>query len=434
MPNSKNTGEEKRSSFGFTHLHVHSQYSILDGLPKIDQLLDHVKKLGMDSVALTDHGVLYGAVEFYKEAKKRNIKPIIGSEVYVAVNKMDDKRPNIDNKSYHMILLVRNKEGYENLVKLITEAHLRGFYYKPRIDEELLEKHSSGLIALSACIQGKIPRFILANKKKEARNLAKRYSNLFGKDGFYLEIQKHPHIKEQEIVNKELIKMSAEMNIPLAATCDSHYLLAEDAETQDVLMSISTGSDINDPDRLTIKEDDFSLRPTEEMKELFKDTPEAINNTSKIADLCNFEFKLGENKLPHIKIEGGRTENEELKEMCLKGVKGRYLKEDMEKVNKRLNEELEVIWGANLSSYFLIVQDFVNWAKSNNIVVGPGRGSAGGSLVSYLLGITNIDPLHYDLLFERFLNPGRAKVSLPDIDLDFADRRRDEVINYIAQK
>ena len=416
----------------FTHLHVHSQYSILDGLPKIDQLLDYASELGMKSIALTDHGVLYGAVEFYKEAKKRDMKPIIGSEVYIATEGMEDKRPNIDNKSYHMILLAKNKQGYKNLVKLITEAHLRGFYYKPRIDEELLEKHSSGLIALSACIQGKIPRFILANKKKEARELVYRYKKLFGEDSFYLEIQHHPNIKEQEIVNKELIKISKETNTPLVATCDSHYLRPEDAETQDVLMSINTGSDINDPDRVTIKIDDFSLRSPEEMKKIFKDTPEAIENTNKIAEMCNFEFDLNKTRLPHIKIEDGKTENEKLKELCLEGINEKY--KDKKKAKERLDEELEVIWGADLSSYFLIVQDFVNWSKSKNIVVGPGRGSAGGSIIAYLLGITNIDPLHYDLIFERFLNPGRAKVSLPDIDLDFADRRRDEVIEYIGEK
>ncbi len=418
----------------FTHLHVHSQYSILDGLPKIDQLLDYVKELGMSSVALTDHGVLYGAVEFYKEAKKRDIKPIIGSEIYVARNRMEDRRPNIDRKSYHMVLLVRNKKGYENLVKLITEAHLKGFYYKPRVDEELLEKYSSGLIALSACVQGKIPQFVLSNKNKEAEELVYRYKKLFGEDGFYLELQDHPNIEEQNTVNNKLIKLAKKTNTPLVATCDSHYLRPEDAETQDILMSINTGSEIDDPDRATIKKDDFSLRTAQEMNNSFKHIPEAISNTEKIAQLCQFDFELGKTRLPHIKMENGETENEILKRKCLDGAKERYQKKDFKKVEERLNEELEVIWGANLSSYFLIVQDFVYWAKSNKIVVGPGRGSAGGSIIAYLLGITNIDPLYYDLLFERFLNPGRAKVSLPDIDLDFADRRRDEVIGYIAEK
>lgn len=418
----------------FTHLHVHSQYSILDGLPKIDQLLDYTKELGMNSIALTDHGVMYGAVEFYKEAKKRDIKPIIGSEVYIATEGMEDKRPNVDNKSYHMILLVKNKRGYKNLVKLITEAHLRGFYYKPRIDEELLKKHSSGLIALSACIQGKIPRFILSNKKKEARELVEYYKKLFGEDSFYLELQNHPNIEEQDTVNKELIKIAKETNTPLVATCDSHYLRPEDADTQDVLMAINTGSDVNDPERVTIKGDDFSLRSPEQMKEDFKHVPEAIENTQKIAEMCNFEFNLEKTRLPHIDINGGKTENEKLKELCLQGIEEKYKKEMKKEAKKRLDEELEVIWGADLSSYFLIVQDFVTWSKSQKIVVGPGRGSAGGSIIAYLLGITNIDPLHYDLIFERFLNPGRAKVSLPDIDLDFADRRRDEVIDYIAEK
>jgi len=417
----------------FTHLHVHSQYSILDGLPKIDEMLDYIKEKGMDSVALTDHGVMYGAVEFYKEAKKRDIKPIIGSEVYMAVNNMEDRQPNVDNKSYHMVLLVKNKQGYRNLVKLITEAHLRGFYYKPRIDEKLLAKHSKGLIALSACIQGKIPRLLLAGKKKEAEELIQHYKKLFGEDSFYLEIQHHPNIEDQKKANKELIEIAKKTSTPLVATCDSHYLRPEDAETQDILMSINTGSEVSDPNRMTIKDDDFSMRSPEEMKEIFKETPEAIENTQKIKDLCNFELNLGKTRLPYIEIEDGKTENEKLKELCMEAIKEKYKGREKE-AEERLEEELEVIWGASLSSYFLIVQDFVIWSKENKIVVGPGRGSAGGSIIAYLLGITNIDPLYYGLIFERFLNPGRAKVSLPDIDLDFADRRREEVIEYISQK
>lgn len=418
----------------FTHLHVHSHYSILDGLPKINELLDYVKRHNMDTVALTDHGVLYGAVEFYKEAKKRNIKPIIGSEIYIAYEKMTDKRPNIDNKSYHLILLVKNEKGYKNLVKLITEAHLRGFYYKPRIDEELLEKHSEGLIALTACLQGKIPRYILAGKEKEAKKLAQKYKKMFGKDSFYFELQHHPNIKEQKKVNDTLKSWSKELNIPLVATCDAHYLKPEDAEIQDILMSINTGSDINNPDRLTLKEDDFSLKPPQEMIKLFKDTPEAIENTQKIAKLCNFQFQLGKTRLPLFPLPNGETPESHLQELCEKGLKERYNPEKQKKAKKRLDYELEIINQTGFASYFLIVQDFVNWAKENHIVVGPGRGSAGGSITSYLLRITNIDPLKYDLIFERFLNPGRAKVSMPDIDLDFTDKRRGEVINYIAQK
>lgn len=418
----------------FTHLHNHTEYSLLDGLPKIDQLLDFVIKDKMDAVAVTDHGALYGAIEFYKKAKEKGIKPIIGSELYMATEKMTDKRPNIDNKSYHLILLAKNNVGYKNLVKLITKAHLDGFYYKPRIDEELLKKHSNGLIALSACIQGKIPRLILSGKKEEAKKVALYYQKLFGSDSFYLEIQHHPNIKEQDVVNQELIKISKENNIPLVATCDSHYIYKEDAITQDILMSIGTGSDINDPNRLTMTDDDFSMRPQKEMEEIFKSNPSAIENTEKIKALCDVSLPLGKTILPHFPLEKKTTVDEELRELCINGIKEKYSKEKEQEAKERLEKELEVIIGAGLSSYFLIVQDFVVWAKKNKIVVGPGRGSAGGSIIAYLLGITNIDPLHYGLIFERFLNPGRAKVSLPDIDLDFTDKRRDEVINYISQK
>jgi DNA polymerase III alpha subunit len=418
----------------FTHLHVHTEYSLLDGLSKISKLLDYVKENNMDAVAITDHGALYGAIEFYKKAKEVGIKPIIGTEIYVATERMTDKRPNIDNKSYHMILLAKNMKGYQNLVHLVSKAHLEGFYYKPRIDEDLLKNHTEGIIALTACIQGKIPRFILSNKKEEAKKLALYYKDLFEKDSFYLEVQHHPNIPDQKIVNDELIKISKETGIPLVATCDAHYLRKEDSETQDILMSIGTGTDVNNPNRLTMTDDDFSMRTEEEMRNLFKDTPEAIENTNKIKEMCDIEIPLGKIILPHFPLDNGKTVDEKLRELCLKGIERRYPKEKKEEVMKRLEMELGVIVGAKLSSYFLIVQDFVNWAKENKIVVGPGRGSAGGSIIAYLLGITNIDPLHYGLIFERFLNPGRAKVSLPDIDLDFADRRRDEVISYIAGK
>jgi len=416
----------------FTHLHVHSHYSLLDGLPKIDEILDYVKKLGMNSVALTDHGVLYGAVEFYKKATERGIKPIIGSELYVALEKLSQKRPNIDNKRYHLVVLAKNEEGYKNLVKLVTKAHLEGFYYKPRIDEEVLEKYSSGLIGLSACLHGKIPQLILANKIEEAKKQALKYQKIFGEGNFYLEIQSHPNIPEQKKVNQALIKISEELNIPLVATNDVHYLKSEDAEAQDTLMLINTGANPNDPERLTMKIDDFSMRSLKEMEELFKETPEAIENTQKIAELCNFQFKLGETKLPLFQVPNGKTPNEYLEELCKQGLKKRFGDNPSKESTDRLKYELSVIEKTGFSSYFLMVQDFVNWAKENRIVVGPGRGSAAGSLVSYLLNITSVDPLKYDLLFERFLNPER--ISMPDIDLDFTDRRREEVINYIAQK
>jgi len=418
----------------FTHLHVHSHYSLLDGLPKIDEILDYVKKLGMDSVALTDHGALYGAVEFYKKAKEKGIKPIIGAEMYMALEKMTQERPNIDDKRYHLVLLVKNEQGYKNLVKLITKAQLEGFYYKPRIDEELLTQHSEGLIGLSACLQGKIPKQILAKKRiDEAEKTALLYQEIFGKDNFYLEVQHHPNLGEQKIVNKALISLSKKLKIPLVATNDSHYLKPEDAEAQDVLMLINTGADPNDPERLTLKADDFSMRTPEKMIEDFNEIPEAIENTQKIAEICNFQFELGKTKLPKYEVPLGKIQDDYLRELCYQGIKKRYGDLPKKEVIDRLEYELSVIKQTGFASYFLIVQDFVNWAKENRIVVGPGRGSVGGSLVAYLLNITNVDPLKYNLLFERFLNPGRL-AGLPDIDLDFTDRRRDEVIDYVRKK
>ena len=417
----------------FTHLHVHSHYSLLDGLPKIDQLLDYAKKLGIDSVALTDHGNIYGAVEFCKKAKERGIKPIIGCEVYVAFESMRQERPNIDDKRYHLILLAKNEKGYKNLVKIITQSHLKGFYYKPRVDEELLSQYSEGLIALSACIQGKIPRMIINNKMDEAEKTALKYQEIFGKENFYLELQKHKNLDGQEKANEGLIALSKRLDIPLVATNDVHYLKPEDAEVQDVLMLINTGANLNDPERRTLIKDDFSFRTPEQMAEDFKETPEAIENTGKIAEACNFEFKLGEIKLPKFEVPSGKTPDEYLRELCLEGVEKRYPEGDRSKILERMEYELSAIQKMGLASYFLIVQDFVNWAKKNRIVVGPGRGSAAGSLVSFLVNITNVDPLKYDLLFERFLNPGRAE-GLPDIDLDFNDRRRNEVIEYVSEK
>ena len=416
----------------FSHLHVHSHYSLLDGLSKIDELLDYVKKLEMDSVAITDHGNIYGAVEFYKKAKEKGIKPIIGAEVYLAFERMTQERPNIDDKRYHLVLLVKNERGYKNLVKLITKAHLEGFYYKPRIDEELLAQYSEGLIGLSACLQGKIPKLILAKKIKEAQELALKYQETFGKDNFYLELEHHPNIPEQKKVNEALIFISKKTAIPLVATCDSHYLKPEDAEAQDILMLINTGADLNDPERLTMKQDDFSMRSPEQMAEFFKETPQAIENTQKIVELCNFQFELGKIKLPHFETAKGKSADEYLEELCKQGLKRRYGEKPDKNVLDRLSYELGVIKQTRFASYFLIVQDFVNWAKENRIVVGPGRGSVAGSLIAYVLNITNVNPLKYNLLFERFLNVER--ISLPDIDLDFADRRRDEVIEYVSQK
>ncbi len=417
----------------FTHLHVHSHYSLLDGLPQIDHLLDRVKELGMDSCALTDHGVLYGAVEFYKKARARNIKPIIGSELYLAKETMDQKRPNIDDKRYHFVLLVKNEEGYKNLVKLITKAHLEGFYYKPRVDEKLLFQHTKGLIMLSGCMVGKIPQLILANKIEEAEKLALRYQGVFGKDNFYLEIQHHPNIKELTKINKVLIEFSKKLAIPLVATADTHYLRPEDNDAQDILMLINTGTRLDDAERLTMKADDFSMKSSQQMIESFKDIPQAIENTQKIVEMCNFNFKLGTIKLPHFETPNNENPNQYLKELCYQGLESQKDKiKDKKEAEKRLEYELSVIKETGFAPYFLIVQDFVQWAKKNHIVVGPGRGSVGGSIVAFFLGITEINPLKHNLLFERFLNKDR--ISMPDIDLDFTDRRRDEVIEYVSQK
>jgi len=415
----------------FTHLHVHTQYSLLDGLPKIDELLDYAKSLQMDSLAITDHGVLYGAVEFFKKAKAKGIKPIIGCEVYLAYESMYQKRPHIDDKKYHLVLLAKNETGYRNLVKLITKAHLEGFYYKPRIDEKLLFENCEGLIALSACLQGKIPKFIIANKFDEAQKLAQKYEYYFGKGNFYLELQDHPNIPEQKKVNKALIEIARKYKIPLVATNDSHYLKPEDAKAQDILMLINTGAKPDDPERLTMLQDDFSLRSPEQMIEAFKDVPEAIENTQRIVEECNFEFNLQKTRLPHFPLPEDTTPDDYLRELCIVGLKKRGLKLKGE-IKQRLEYELETIKKTGFASYFLIVQDVVNWAKENGIITGPGRGSVGGSLVAYLTGITNINPLKYNLLFERFLNPER--ISMPDIDLDFTDTRRDEVIDYVARK
>lgn len=418
----------------FTHLHVHSHYSLLDGLPKIDDLLDKVAALGMDAVAITDHGAMYGAVEFYKKAKARGIKPIIGAEVYVAVEGRTQKRPQIDDARYHLVLLARNEEGYRNLVKLITKAHLEGFYYKPRVDDELLSRYGGGLVALSGCVQGKIPRLILSKRTDEARETALRYQEFFGKGNFFLELQHHANIADQKTVNDGLRRIAEETGIGLVATNDCHYLNADDAEAQDILMLINTGADINDSERLTMKGEDFSMRPPEQMIADFKDIPEAIENTQKIVQMCEFEFELKKTKLPKFTPAEGKTNEQYLRELCTAGLEKCYGQNPAKEVIDRFNYEFGVIKQLGFVEYFLIVADFVNWAKNNRIVVGPGRGSAAGSLISYLLNITELDPLKYGLLFERFLNPGRSAVSLPDIDMDFADRRRPEVIEYVGQK
>ena len=415
----------------FTHLHVHSHYSLLDGLPKIDQLLDLCVELGMDSIALTDHGAMYGAIEFYKKAKAKRIKPILGCEIYLAKRTMRDREPRIDDEKYHLVLLVKDKTGYQNLIQLVTKAWLEGFYYKPRVDKDLLREYSEGLIGLSACLAGEIPRAIAANKIDQAEKLALQYQEIFGPGNFYLEIEHHPGLPMQAKINKKLIEIGKKLKIPIVATHDIHYLRPEDTEAQDILMLVNTNAKFEDQNRLTMKEDNFSLQPPEKIFEWFKDFPEAIENTQKIAQKCNLEIELGKIQLPSFKVPNSKTDIEYLKELCYQGLSRRF-KNTTQEILNRLEYELSVVAKTGFASYFLIVQDFVNWAKQNSIVVGPGRGSAAGSLISYLLNITDIDPLKYKLLFERFLNPDR--ISMPDIDLDFADTRRDEVINYVRKK
>ncbi len=415
----------------FTHLHVHSHYSLLDGLIKIDDLIKRCKELDMDAVALTDHGVMYGAIEFYKKAKKAGIKPIIGFEAYTAPLGRLQKRAKIDDERFHITLLAKNLTGYQNLIKLCTLAHLEGFYYKPRIDDELLEKYHDGIICLSGCLQGEIPQLILKNQINKAEEKIIKYRDLFGPDNFYLEIGPHPNLADSVAANKELILLSKKLNVPLVATYDTHYLKPEDAECQDILLAVGTGNKIEETDRLTMKGEDFSFKPSREIAEYFKDVPETISNAEKIKNACNLELELGKIKLPKFQLPEGKNSNEYLKNLAKEGLKKRY-PEITEDIKNRFDYEMGVIEKTGFADYFLIVQDFINWAKQRGISVGPGRGSAAGSIISYCLNITNIDPLKYNLLFERFLNPER--IQMPDIDIDFADTKRDEVVEYVKNK
>jgi DNA polymerase-3 subunit alpha len=415
----------------FVHLHTHSHYSLLDGLAKIDDLLLKAKELNFDALALTDHGNLYGAIEFYKKAKKSGIKPIIGCEVYLAPRSRFDKTSKIDSKNYHLTVLCKDNTGYQNLIKLISNAWLEGFYYKPRIDKDLLKKNSQGLIALSGCPSGEIPRALLANNYDLAKKLAFEYLDIFGSENFYLEVDYHPHIEDSQRLKSALIKLSQETKIPLVVTYDVHYVNKDDAAIHDVFLAIQTGKDLDEGERLTMKQDDFSLASVDEILKLNSDIPEAIERTVEIAEKCNLEISLNKLQLPQYPLPSGYDrEMDYLKKLCQEGLKFRNL--DTPEANERLQNELEIIEQTNFAGYFLIVQDIVNFAKNNNLMVGPGRGSAGGSLVSYLLRITEINPLKYGLLFERFLNPHRYE--FPDIDIDFSDVSRNLIFNYIKTK
>lgn len=422
----------------FVHLHTHSHFSLLDGLSRIDEIISRIKELGMEAVSLTDHGVMYGAIEFYKKAKKEGVKPLIGCEIYISENGMLDKRPGVDDRRYHLVLLAKNKVGYKNLVKIVTAAHLEGFYYKPRVDHEFLAKHSEGIICLSACLAGEVSRALFANNFDKAKKVALMYRDMFGPENYFIELQQHLNIEDQNIVTPRLIKLAQELNIPMVATQDSHYARSEDADAHDVLLAVQTGNKLDDKDRMSMRHDNFSLLSAEEMYEKFKMYGDdvvlpAFENTYKISQMCDLEIELGKTLLPHFPLpEGFSTADEYLKKLAQDGMARRYGENPDPKIQGRLDFELSVIIQTGFASYFLIVQDFVNWAKSNGIVVGPGRGSAAGSIVAYLTSITNVDPIKYNLLFERFLNPER--ISMPDIDLDFADTRREDVLKYVGEK
>ena len=435
----------------FCHLHLHTEYSLLDGSGKIPKIIERAKELGMDSIAITDHGVMYGCVEFYKQAKAAGIKPILGCEVYVAAKSMKIKQPDKENSTHHLVLLVKNEKGYENLMKIVSKASIEGFYYKPRIDHEYLKSHSEGLIALSACLAGEVQQNILKNKIDKAKDVALLYKDIF-KEGFYLEIQNHG-MEEQKKVNEVNIKLSKELNIPLVATNDVHYINKKDSKSHDILMCIQTGKTVEDKNRRRYPSDQFYLKSADEMYNMFSYVPEALENTVKIAKECNYDYKFHESKLPSFPLPDGREPYEYLKEHCYLGLIERYeefknlrgSKYDEDKIKEvssnsekakeyvdRLEYELGIIKQMGYVDYFLIVWDFIRFAREKGIPTGPGRGSAAGSIVAYTLGITKIDPIKYSLIFERFLNPER--VSMPDIDSDFCYERRQEVIDYVVEK
>ena len=417
----------------FVHLHTHSEFSLLDGLGKLDYLIEKAKLLGMDSLAITDHGAMYGSFKFYMKAIAAGIKPIIGVETYVTRRSRLDKEGKVDTDPYHLVLLAKNAEGYKNLMKLVTIAHLEGFYYKPRIDFETLKKYHDNLICLSGCMQGQLSQLLLRDEVKEAESIAKKYADLFGPDHYYIEIQRHEKLPELEEVNKKLIAVARKLSLPIVATNDIYYVNADDAEAQDILLCVQTQHTILEPHRplSMISTPDFYMKSPTEMKELFADIPEALENTVRIASLCNITLSVGEWHLPQYPVPDGLTAESYLRKLVEERLSTRYLKVT-EEIRSRIEYELDIITKKKYTPYFLIVQDFVNWSKTHGIAVGPGRGSAAGSVVCYILNITGIDPFYFKLPFERFLNPERP--SAPDIDLDFADDKRDEVIKYVTDK
>ena len=414
----------------FVHLHVHTEYSLLDGACRIDRMFDRLKELGQTAIAITDHGVMYGCVDFYKAAKKAGVKPIIGCEVYVATRSRFDKVNRIDG-SNHLVLLCKNETGYKNLIKLVSAGFIEGFYSKPRVDKELLEQHHEGLVCLSACLAGEIPQALLAGDYEKAKAAALYFNDLFGQGNFYIEIQDHGIDAQQQILPL-LIRLARETGIPLVATNDAHYLRKEDSKMQSILICIQTGKTVQDADKLEFETDEFYLKSTEEMYDLFSIAPDACENTVKIAEMCDFDFEFGVTKLPYFEAPDGMDNQVYFEKLCREGLVRRYGDGVSDEMRERLEYEIDVIRRMGYTNYYLIVFDFINYAKQQGIPVGPGRGSGAGSLAAYCVGITNIDPIRYNLLFERFLNPER--VSMPDFDVDFCYERRQEVIDYVNKK
>ncbi len=411
----------------FTHLHVHTEYSLLDGACRIDKLLDKVKELGMDSCAITDHGVMYGAVQFYEQAKKRGIKPIIGCEVYTAKRTRFD-RDGIDKKSGHLILLAKNSEGYHNLIKVVSRAYKDGFYYKPRVDHELLAQYNKGIICLSACIAGKVQSSILRNDYEAAKKEAIWLDNNYGHGNFFLELQDQG-LEEEIVINQGLKKLSKELDIPLVATNDVHYLNQEDSDAHDVLLCIGTKNNLSDTDRMRFPNDQFYLKSEDEMRKIFADVPEALDNTHKVAEMVDFDFEFGNYHIPKSQVPEGMTEETYFEKICRDGLIKRYGKDHDPELDERLEYEIETIEQLGYVGYFLIVWEYINWAKTHGIAVGPGRGSAAGSIVAYSMKITDIDPIRFGLIFERFLN--KERVSMPDIDVDFCIEHRGDVLQHV---
>lgn len=415
----------------FTHLHVHTEYSLLDGAARIPDLVAHAKELGMESLAITDHGAMFGVIDFYKECKKAGIKPIIGCEVYTAARKMTDKDPNKDKHQGHLVLLAKDNDGYRNLIKIVSAGYITGYYYKPRIDKDVLREHSEGIIALSACLAGNVQHKLLMGDYEGAKAEAAELLEIFGKGNFYIEMQDQG-LEEEARINPQLLEISRQLDIPVVATNDVHYVRKSDAVTHDVLLAIQTATSINDENRMRFPNDEFYLKSEAEMRKIFAAVPEAVDNTQMVADACNVEFEFGKYHLPEFKAPEGFTNREYLRHLCDEGLKVRYGDEPSQELRDRLEYELGVIESMGYVEYFLIVWDFINFARENGIAVGPGRGSADGSLVAYCLHITDVDPIKYNLIFERFLNPER--VSMPDIDVDFCYERRQEVIDYVTEK